>query len=63
MPTPGEIVLFNFPQTNLAFGKLRPALLLGKLPGPYDDWLLYPPGGLAQPALKIELQVSSRERR
>ena len=33
-------MLFRFPQTDLAQGKLRPALLLGKLPGPYDDWLL-----------------------
>ncbi len=36
----GQIVLFQFPQTNLASGKLRPALLLGQLPGPYDDWLI-----------------------
>jgi mRNA interferase MazF len=37
---PGQIVLFRFPQTDLLSGKLRPALLLGKLPGPYDDWLM-----------------------
>jgi mRNA interferase MazF len=37
---PGQIVLFRFPQTNLETGKLRPALLLGKLPGEYDDWLI-----------------------
>jgi mRNA interferase MazF len=36
----GQIVLFRFPQTDLAQGKLRPALLIGKLPGPFDDWLL-----------------------
>ncbi len=36
----GQIVLFQFPQANLASGKLRPALLLGKLPGLYDDWLI-----------------------
>jgi len=36
----GQIVLFRFPQTDLAQGKLRPALLLGQLPGPYDDWLI-----------------------
>ena len=35
----GDIVLFRFPQADLAEGKLRPALLLGKLPGEYDDWL------------------------
>ena len=40
MKKPGQIVLFEFPQTNMGQGKLRPALLLGKLPGPYDDWLI-----------------------
>jgi mRNA interferase MazF len=36
----GQIILFRFPQTDLEVGKLRPALLLGQLPGDYDDWLL-----------------------
>lgn len=36
----GDIVLTRFPQANLAEGKLRPALLLGRLPGDYDDWLI-----------------------
>lgn len=36
----GQIVLFPFPQTNLAVGSLRPALILRKVPGPYDDWLI-----------------------
>lgn len=36
----GQIVLFRFPQTDLEEGKLRPALLLAKLPGEYDDWLI-----------------------
>lgn len=36
----GQVVLFRFPQSDLAEGKLRPALLLGKLPGEYDDWLI-----------------------
>ena len=40
MKSAGQIVLFRFPHTNLAQGKLRPALLLGQLPGPYDDWLI-----------------------
>lgn len=40
MKQPGQIVLFRFPQTDLEAGKLRPALLLGKLPGEYDDWLI-----------------------
>ena len=36
----GQIVLFKFPQTNLDYSKLRPALLIGRLPGKYDDWLI-----------------------
>jgi mRNA interferase MazF len=40
MKQAGQIVLFRFPQTDLEAGKLRPALLLGKLPGDYDDWLI-----------------------
>ncbi len=36
----GQIVLFRFPQTDQASGKLRPALVLRKLPGPYNDWLI-----------------------
>lgn len=40
MKKSGQIVLFRFPQTNLASGKMRPALLLCKLPGPYGDWLI-----------------------
>jgi mRNA interferase MazF len=39
MRSAGDIVLFRFPQTDLADDKLHPALLLGKLPGEYDDWL------------------------
>lgn len=35
----GQIVAFRFPQTDLERGKLRPALLLAKLPYEYDDWL------------------------
>lgn len=36
----GQVVVFRFPHTHLEEGKLRPALLLGKLPGGYDDWLI-----------------------
>lgn len=36
----GQVIVFNFPQTDLKQGKLRPALLLGRLPGEYDDWLI-----------------------
>jgi mRNA interferase MazF len=36
----GQIVLFNFPQTDLVLGKLRPALLLAKLPSNQNDWLV-----------------------
>ncbi len=40
MKQAGQIVLFRFPRADLEEGKLRPALLLGKLPGDYDDWLI-----------------------
>ena len=32
----GQIILFEFPQTDLKWGKLRPALI----PGSFDDWLI-----------------------
>jgi mRNA interferase MazF len=40
MKRAGQIVLFKFTQTDLVQGKLRPALLVGKLPGQFDDWLI-----------------------
>lgn len=40
MKRAGQIVLLRFPQTDLEEGKLRPALLVAKLPGEYDDWLI-----------------------
>ena len=40
MKEAGQVVVFRFPHTDLEEGKLRPALLLGKLPGNYDDWLI-----------------------
>jgi len=40
MKKAGQVVLFRFPQADLEEGKLRPALLVAKLPGEYDDWLI-----------------------
>ena len=37
---PGQIVLLKFPHTDLNEGKLRPVLLLSKLPGNLNDWLI-----------------------
>ena len=37
---PGQLVLFRFPQTDLLPGKLRPALLLARLPSERSDWLV-----------------------
>jgi len=34
----GQIVLFRFPQADLQNGKLRPALIIRKLTGRYNDW-------------------------
>ena len=36
----GQIALFRFPQTDQPSGKLRPALIVRKLPGRYEDWLI-----------------------
>ena len=36
----GQIVLFRFAQTDQAAGKLRPALVVRKVPGRHDDWLI-----------------------
>jgi len=36
----GQIVLFRFPYTDQEGGKLRPALVIRKVAGPYDDWLI-----------------------
>ena len=40
MKQAGQIVLFRFPLADLEEGKLRPALLLGRLPGECEDWLI-----------------------
>jgi len=40
MITESYIVLFRFPQTDQQIGKLRPALIIRKLPGHYNDWLI-----------------------
>ena len=40
MKQAGQLALFRFPQTDLTEGKLRPALVLGKLPRKFDDWLV-----------------------
>lgn len=36
----GQIVLFRLPQTDQQLGKLRPAVVVRKLPGRYEDWLI-----------------------
>ena len=36
----GQIVLFRFPQTDQISAKLRPALVLRRLPGQFEDWLI-----------------------
>jgi mRNA interferase MazF len=40
MISEGQIVLFRFPQTDQTTEKLRPALVLRRLPGLYNDWLI-----------------------
>ena len=36
----GQLALLSFPQTDQAVGRLRPTLVLRRLPGLYDDWLV-----------------------
>ena len=36
----GQIVLFRFPHADYKERKLRPALVIRKLPGVYEDWLI-----------------------
>jgi mRNA interferase MazF len=36
----GQVVLFKFPYTDQMEGKLRPALVIRKVTGPHDDWLI-----------------------
>jgi mRNA interferase MazF len=36
----GQIVLIDFPQPDQSTGKLRPALVIRRLPGRHDDWLI-----------------------
>lgn len=40
MISEGQTVLFKFPQTDQQIGKLRPALVIRRLPTPYNDWLI-----------------------
>lgn len=37
---PGQVVLLRFPHTDMEEGKLRPALLLCRVPGEFPDWLI-----------------------
>lgn len=37
---PGDVVLISLPQTGGGPAKLRPALVLAELPGPYQDTLI-----------------------
>ena len=36
----GQIVLFRFPYADRKERKLRPALVVRRLPGAYEDWLI-----------------------
>jgi mRNA interferase MazF len=40
MISEGQIVLFRFPQTEQTTGKLRPALVLRRLPSQHNDWFI-----------------------
>lgn len=40
MIAPGKIGVLRFPRTDLGAGKQRPVLVLARLPGRHDDWLV-----------------------
>jgi mRNA interferase MazF len=40
VPARGDIVLARFPFTDGSGTKLRPVLVLARVPGPYDDYLV-----------------------
>ncbi len=40
MISEGQVILFKFVQTDQQEGKLRPALVIRKLPGRHNDWLI-----------------------
>ena len=40
MTREGQVVLLNFPYADSSVSKLRPALILRRLPGRHDDWLV-----------------------
>ena len=37
---PGKLALLRFPHVDLDEGKLRPVLLIARVPGDYPDWLV-----------------------
>ncbi len=37
---PGQVGLVPFPRADLVPGKLRPVLLMARVPGRYEDWLV-----------------------
>jgi len=37
---PGKLALLLFPHVDLEEGKLRPVLLIARVPGAFPDWLV-----------------------
>ena len=37
---PGQVAILRFPNTDLSSGKPRPVLLIARVPGVHDDWLI-----------------------
>ena len=40
MKKSGHVAVIRFPQADMRIGKPRPVLLVTRVPGPYDDWLV-----------------------
>jgi mRNA interferase MazF len=37
---PGQVAILRLPNTDLSLGKSRPVLLIARVPGVHDDWLV-----------------------
>lgn len=48
---PGKLALLRFPHVNLDEGKLRPVLLIARVPGAYPDWLVAMVSGRLEQAI------------
>ncbi|OIO91810.1 MAG: hypothetical protein AUJ92_15860 [Armatimonadetes bacterium CG2_30_59_28] len=62
LPSRGDIVLAEFPFTDVAESKLRPVLILAPVPGPYPDFLvMFITSESSQAQANLDLVLSSED--